>query len=86
MPHPAHLIVSRDCRFHLATFIPGARVCGVIISTVGEWLPDSEVREITARCRGVQLEGRGDARLADYMAKIGFQEIGAGRTYETMVF
>jgi hypothetical protein len=81
MPHPAHLIVSRDCRFHLAT-----NVGKYIVSTVGEYLPDGPIRELLAESRGIRIEGRGDARLADYMKKIGFEELGANRLYETMVF
>lgn len=34
----------------------------------------------------VALEGIGDDREADYMKKIGYEEIGCGRTFETMVF
>lgn len=81
MPHPAHLIVSHDCRFHLATVVGD-----VIVSTVGEYFPDSETREILANCRGIKLQGRGDERRHDYMKKIGYEEIGCGRKYETMVF
>lgn len=81
MPHPAHLIVARDCRFHLSTYV-GA----YIISTVGEYEPGMEVREIQASTRGLQLEGRGDARRHDAMKKLGFTEIGLDRVYETMVF
>ncbi len=76
-----HLIVASNCRFHLCT-----QVGRFLVSTVGEYVPDETIREIDAQARGVVLEGRGDARLADYMRKIGFQEIGYGRTYETMVF
>jgi hypothetical protein len=76
-----HLIVGNDCRFHLCTLIGK-----YLISTVGEYLPDSQVREITAASKGVTLEGRGDAREADFMRKIGYEEIGHGRRYETMVF
>lgn len=79
--YPAHLIVGRDCRFHLATVV-GAH----LVSTVGEYLPDAPVREISAESRGIELEGRGDARLADYMEKVGYETVGAGRLYETMVF
>lgn len=88
MPHPGHLIVSRDCRFHLNTWVPGNTPShpGWIVSTVGEYLPDSQIREITAQCRGIELVGKGDAREADYMNKIGYQEIGCDRLYETMVF
>lgn len=81
LPHAAHLIVSRNCRYHLATCVGG-----YIVSTVGEYVPDEGVREIMAQGRGVTLEGRGDARLADFMAKVGFVEIGYGRLYETYVF
>lgn len=82
MPHPAHLIVGRDCRFHLATYLPN----GYIVSTVGEWLPDSATWDIYANSNGVTLEGCGDARRADFMKKVGFIEIGYKRKYETMVF
>ena len=81
MPHAAHLIVGNDCRFHLATFVGN-----YVVSTVGEYLPDSAVREILADSRGVKLEGRGDVRRADWLNKIGYEEIGCDRTYETMVF
>lgn len=81
MPHAAHLIVARDCQFHLATCVGG-----YIVSTVGEYLPDEPVREIFAESRRITLVGKGDTRLADYMQKRGFEEIGAGRKYETMVF
>lgn len=90
MPHPGHLIVSSDCRFHLTTWIPGGvgtgYPAGVIVSTVGEWLPDAASREAFAEARGIKLHGLGDARRADWMNQCGYQEIGAGRLYETMVF
>jgi hypothetical protein len=78
---PGHLIVARDCRFHLCT-----QIGGFLISTVGEWFPGESVREILAKSRGVELRGRGDVREWDYMKKIGFEEIGCDRKYETMVF
>lgn len=77
----SHLIVGSDCRFHLAT-----HVGPWLVSTVGEWLPDSSTWDIYTNTRGVTLEGRGDARRADFLKKVGFIEIGAGRLYETMVF
>lgn len=76
-----HLIVGRDCRFHLATLVGAWWV-----STVGEYLPDEGSREIHAKVRGVALEGRGDQRRADFMRKFGWVEVGYGRKYETMVF
>ncbi len=81
MPHPAHFICALNCRFHLATYVNG-----VIVSTVGDLLPDEGEREILAKCDGVVLEGRGDARRYDFMKKIGYVEIGFDRKYETMVF
>jgi len=77
----AHLIVGSHCRFHLAT-----RVGPWLVSTVGEYVPDYAVREIMAQRRGFDLEGQGDAREADWLKKHGFEEIGFGRKYETMVF
>lgn len=81
MPHPGHLIVARNCRFHLNTYVGK-----YIISTVGEYLPDYQVREIIAQSRKITLKGKGDDRLADYMKKIGYEDIGLDRKYETMVF
>ena len=81
MPHPAHLVVARWCQFHLATYVGG-----YIVSTVGEYVPDETGREILASSRGIVLEGKGDDRYADYMQKIRFEEIGAERKYETLVF
>lgn len=81
MPHAGHLIVGDLCQFHLTT-----RIGKYLVSTVGEYLPEYQVREIFAESRGVDLQGKGDARKADYMQKIGFEEIGYDRKYETMVF
>lgn len=36
MPHPGHFCASYDCRFILNTYVNG-----YVISTVGEWVPDS---------------------------------------------
>jgi len=81
MPHAGHFICSDKCQFHLNT-----RVGKYIISTVGEYLPDSQVREILAECRGIKLDGKGDAREYDWKKKAGWEELGYNRTYETMVF
>ena len=81
MPHPGHLCVSDECKFHLNTYVGK-----YIVSTVGEYLPDSEVREILARAKKIKLKGKGDDRLANYMEKIGYENIGYKRKYETMVF
>lgn len=81
MPHPGHLIVSHECRFHLTTCVGD-----YLVSTVGEWVPGESVREIFAESRGVTLSGRGDARQADYLDKVGFYDVGCDRKYESMVF
>ncbi len=81
MPHAGHFICGDKCRFHLNT-----RVGEFIVSTVGEYWPDAPTREILADSRRIRLEGRGDAREADYMRKIGYEDLGLGRKYETMVF
>jgi len=81
MPHPGHFICSYACRFVLNTYVNG-----YIVSTVGEYFPDSRVREIMANCRNVKIEGQGDTWDANYLKKIGYEEIGANRKYESMVF
>lgn len=81
MPHAGHLCVSNWCRFHLNTYVGG-----YIVSTVGEYVPDAPIREIYNESRKLGIEGIGDARLASFIKKNGFEELGFGRTYETMVF
>lgn len=81
MPHAAHFICGHQCRFKLATYVGK-----YIVSTVGELVPDSQVREIEAKCKGVVLEGIGEEREIDWFKKCGYSQIGYDRTYETMVF
>ena len=81
MPHAGHFALSDKCQFHLNTYVGK-----YIVSTVGEYLPDFEIREMLAKCRGIKLEGKGDEREKDWMKKIGFEKIGADKLYETMVF
>jgi hypothetical protein len=76
-----HFICSRDCQFHLTT-----EVGEYLISTVGQYFPGDNIREILAKSRGVVLEGIGDARRYDYMKKIGYEDISLYFKYETMVF
>lgn len=78
---PGHFICSQDCRFHMCT-----KVGDYLVSTVGEYFPDNDVREIIAKSRGINLAGKGDARRASYMKQIGYETIGLDRTYETVVF
>lgn len=77
-----HLCVGSSCRFHLATLLPN----GLLVSTVGEYWPESEIREMFAQHRGVVLEGIGDARADSYLRQLGYEAIGYNRLYETMVF
>lgn len=79
--HVGHLCVGNWCRFHLTT-----HVGHFMVSTLGEYVPDEQVREILANCRNLHLEGVGDARLYDWLDKAGYEKIGARRIYETMVF
>ena len=76
-----HFICAQWCEFHLCT-----KVGNYLVSTVGQYMPPESSREIIARSRGVELDGRGDARLADYLKKIGYEDIGFERKFETMVF
>ncbi len=84
--HAGHLIVSHDCRFHLCTLI-GEH----LVSTVGEYWPSRQVREIHAEVHDAAWlkENRhlkGDTFDAAYMRRFGYESIGCDRTYETMVF
>lgn len=78
---PGHFICGDKCQFHLAT-----TVGEYLVSTVGAYLPDAPVRDILAKSRGNELEGKGDDREADFMKKFGFERLGAWGHYETMVF
>lgn len=72
---------------HLSRPKVNAKPVGVQpFATVGQYLPDSSTREILAECRGITLEGIGDYRRASWMKQAGFEQIGSGRTFETMVF
>jgi hypothetical protein len=86
MPHAGHLCVGAQCQFHLNTYVGK-----YIVSTVGEYWPDREVREIHASVydnewfrKNVSLKG--DFFDSAYMKKFGFEDLGFGRKYETMVF
>lgn len=81
MPHPGHFVCANDCRFHLNTYVNG-----YIVSTVGEYWPDSSVRRLHAQLNDIVIKGEGDDWDRNYFKKFGYEEIGAGRKYETMVF
>ena len=78
MGHAGHFILGHKCRFKLNTYVNG-----YIISTVGEYVPNNEIIDIMKpefRCL------RGDPKEYAYIKKYKCEEIGCGRTYETMVF
>lgn len=71
--HAAHLFVSEDCQFHMAT-----RIGNYIISTVGEYLPKGEGKtRFTPPMDGVVPDG------VDYSV---YKEVGLHRLFETYVF
>lgn len=81
MGHAAHFICSRWCRFHMATCVGDW-----IVSTVGEYVPDSRVLKLLADTQGKPLTATGDNLEAQYIERFGYVEIGYKTTYETMVF
>ena len=86
MPHAGHLIVGDQCKFHLNT-----KVGKYIVSTVGEYWPDRQVREIHAKVYNPKWLEENKHLLGDnfdvtYFKEFGYEEIGCDRKYETMVF
>jgi hypothetical protein len=85
-PHPGHFICSRWCRFKLNTYVGG-----YLVSTVGEMWLERGSREIHAKIYdpawyAENVHRKGDDFDHEYMKKFGYEEIGCGRKYETMVF
>ena len=82
MPHPGHFICSSQCRFVINTYVNG-----YIVSTVGEYVPDSAVRRIIREVRGWPLNLKGDEEERDFIKLTGGgDDLGYNRKYETMVF
>lgn len=81
LPNAGHLIIGHECRFHLLTCVGD-----FIVSTLGEWWPDRQLREVIADSRGIKIEANEDLWDVEYMKKIGFLNIGYERKYESMVF
>lgn len=86
MPHAGHFIMGHACQFHLAT-----KVGKYLVSTVGEYWPDSQIRRIHAQVHDPKwladnADLKGDYWDHAYAKRFGFEEIGASRKYETMVF
>lgn len=76
-----HFICSPHCRFHLCT-----KVGDYLVSTVGEYVPDSQVMRVLANSRNAILPEKGDAVEHEFLKRFGFEEIGYDRKYETMVW
>lgn len=92
MPHAGHFVCGQQCRFRLNTYVNG-----YIVSTVGEYMPDSTVRKIYREVMNITTDKKGDAEEYDFMRITGVldkdgnilgygEDIGYGRKYETMVF
>lgn len=86
MPHAGHFILGDLCRFRLNTYVGK-----YLVSTVGELWNERVVREIHAKVTdpawwGRNVHMKGDAFDGAYMKRFGFEEIGYGRKYETLVF
>lgn len=81
MPHAGHLIVGHKCRFKLNTYVGD-----YVVSTVGEWVPEEISRNMEVELKKDKPLGKGDENEYEYLRRYGFKEIGAYRTYETMVF
>jgi len=77
----AHFICGRWCRFHMATVIGD-----LLVSTVGQYLPTSDLQTMLADLRGEPLTQRGEAREFEFIEKFGYEPLGAWGTFETMVF
>lgn len=76
MPHAGHFIAGSKCQFRLNTYVNG-----YIVSTVGEYVVDSVVRQIMCESRGIPFV-QGDRGEHEF----GYEDIGLDRKYETMVF
>lgn len=84
--HAGHYILADRCQFHLTT-----QVGKYLVSTIGQLWSDESVRRIIAEIYDPEwwqqhLTLRGDAFDRLYMEQFGYEEIGIGRKFETMVF
>jgi len=86
MPHAGHFIGGDYCHFRLSTYVGK-----YIVSTVGELFWGDQVNRIKAEVYDKEWYAENKSKLGDdftraYMKKFGYNEIGCGRKYETMVF
>ena len=84
--NPGHFICAQNCRFHLCTLVGN-----YLVSTVGELWFERPTREIHAQVHDPKWLARNQSRKGDdfdaaYFDRFGYEEIGCGRKYETMVF
>lgn len=77
----SHFICGESCRFHLATLVGD-----VVVSTVGEYWLDRELRRLIGPKREFSSDAKGDKYDDEWMSRFGFENIGYNRKYETMVF
>ena len=81
-----HFICGQWCRFHLTT-----QVGKYLVSTVGELWLERGSRESHAKVYDPKWFTENSYRMGDdfdyaYMKHFGYEEVGAGRKFETMVF
>lgn len=86
MPHPGHFICGMNCRFRLNTCVGK-----YIVSTVGELWLERGAREIHAKIHNPDWYYKNQLLKGDefdnaYMKQFGYEDVGYGRKYETMVF
>lgn len=86
MPHAGHFILGDKCKFHLSTYVGK-----YIVSTVGELMGSDSSQHIQAQIHNpawyaMHKHLQGDSFESAYFNKFGYQDIGADRKYETMVF
>ena len=78
MPHAGHFCCADRCEFKLNTYVGK-----YIVSTVGEYRPDSDVIKI---CYPELSHLKGEVLKYKYINEYSCEDIGANRKFETMVF
>ena len=81
MPHPGHFICASDCHFVLNTCVGR-----YIVSTVGELIPSEFSMRLKFERHGELIDAKGDALIAQYLERFGYEDVGYSRKFETMVF
>ena len=86
MAHAGHFILSKECQFKLNTYVGK-----YIVSTIGELWTDRSSRRVLAHIYNPKWykenqDLKGDDFDSEYFKQFGFEEVGVGIKYETMVF